>query len=236
MKRELGRKILLSSLVVVGIVLLAIVFFVDRRIDPVSMQGVRETSNNRILLNFSAIKESSNFDLKDRTIMHFDIGPLLGDFSGSTLNIGVLNLDAGPPPGVLNVFTFAGDGTVSTDQFAVGSLYHSFSNITGATQTLSVDISELLKAAHRNGDSFVSFNLRAPDTDRYSLQSTIDGATQASGLQFAGGVEGPTFIGFPYVIVFEPDRLALFGLAVLMGGLVVVRLMRGGRTVTSDTN
>jgi hypothetical protein len=237
MKNEINKQIVLLMLIVAGSTILAVMYFGDRRVDPVEMRGIREDSYIPILLNFSAIKETSRFELKDRTVAHFDITPLTGDFSDSTLNIGILNLDPEPPPGILDVYVFSGDGTVSTDELNIGSLFHSFSGLSGVVQTLTVDISELLTTANLNGDSFISFNLRALNTDRYSLQSTIDGATQTSGLQSAGNAEGPTFIGIPYAIALKPSRLALFGLVVLMViGLAVMRIMGRGGIVEPNNN
>jgi hypothetical protein len=221
-------------LIVAASTVLSIMYFSDKRVDPVDMRGIREVSNNVILLGFSAIKETSGFELKDRTVAHFNINPLIGDVSGSTLNIGVLNLDPEPPPGTIDVYLFAGDGTVSTDELTTGGLFHSLSGLSGAVQTLTVDISALVTQANLNGDRFLSFNLRASDSDRYSLQSTIGGVTQISGIQSAGKAEGPTFIEHPNPIVLKPGRLALLGVVCHMGiGLVIMRIMGRGRCAPS---
>lgn len=234
MKNEIIRQIVLLGLIVAGSAILVIMYFSDRRVDPVDMRGIRETSINPILLNFSAIKETSGFELIDRTVAHFDISSLMGDVSGSTLNIGILNLDPNAPTGILDVYVFAGDGTVSRDELTMGSLFHSFSGLSGVFQTLTVDISALLSEANLNGDSFLSFNLRATDSDRYFLQSTIVGVTQFSGLRSAGKAEGPTFIELPNAIVLKPGRLALLGIVGLMGiGLAVMDIM-GRRSCLGD--
>ena len=117
---------------------------------------------------------------------------------GATLNLGMTNIDPGDPAGTLDVFAFAGDGSVSEDEWDAGSVIHSFSGIEGGRSTQTVEISDLLASAVANGDAYLSFNLRTVDTDRYSLNDTIDGVTRS--------ISDPTFID----VVPEPSMLPSF--------------------------
>jgi hypothetical protein len=156
-------------------------------INPEEMRGLRNgpvTEGATLLLDFSAVKTPT----EDRTVAHFDISGLTNDFISATLNIGINNIDPGAPQGTLDVYSFTGDGTVSIDEWALGSLFHTFSGIDGEVQTLTINIDTLLSSAITGGATYLSFNLRTTDSDRYWLNSTIGGVTSS----ISG--EGPTFM------------------------------------------
>ncbi len=187
------------------------------------MRGLRQLDDGIVIpLDFSAIKSAT----KDRTVVHFDIGSLWGDVSGSTLSIGILNLDPDLPAGTLDVYVFSGDGTVSVDEWNKGSLFHSFSSIEGELTTLTVDISALLLKAVSSGDNYLSFNLSTLDSDRYFLNSTIDDVTTTfgPGITFPTREEGPTFIYVPKAILSRTLVILSVGLVSL--GLVGIVLAR----------
>ena len=129
-------------------------------IAPTEMLGLRSDS---LVLTFSAVKNPT----EDRTIAHFDISGLSGDVTGSTLNLGISNIDPNSPAGTLDVYSFAGDGTVSLDEWSTGSLFHNFAGIAGGYSTLTVDISTLLADAILDGDTYLSFNIRTTSSDRF---------------------------------------------------------------------
>ena len=192
------------------------------------MRGLRQLDDGLVIpLDFSAIKSGT----EDRTVVHFDIGSLWGDVSGSTLGIGILNLDPDFPAGTLDVYVFSGDGTVSVDEWNKGSLFHSFSGIEGDLSTLTVDISELLLKAITSGDSYLSFSLSTLDSDRYFLNSTIDNRTTIFGpsITFPSSHEGPTFLYVPKAIL--PRTLAVLSVGLVCLGLVGIVLVRRRRTV-----
>ena len=192
------------------------------------MRGLRQLDDGFVIpLDFSAIKSAT----QDRTVVHFDISSLWGDVSGSTLNIGIINLDPDLPAGTLDVYVFAGDGAVSIDEWNIGSLFHSFSGIDGELIMLTVDISALLLKAISSGDKYLSFNLSTLDSDRYFLNSTIDDVTTTfgPGITFPTREEGPTFINLPNAILSR--TLAIFSLGVVSLGLVGIVLTRRRKKV-----
>jgi hypothetical protein len=173
-------------------------------ITPVEMRGLRDVGGGPFLLDFSAVKPQLPSGLIDRTVAHFDISGVT-TVSNATLNLGISHLDPDPPDGSLDVYVFSGDGLVSTDEWAAGTLAHTFSGISGQLSTLTVDITALFVAAVGNGDAYLSFNLGTVDSDRYWLSHTIGGV--------AGTTDGagPTFIS----LVPEPSAALLVGLGLL---------------------
>ncbi len=141
--------------------------------------GLRSFNNgaNVLLLGFTAVKPVLASGQEDRTIAHFNSGALSGTVPATFLNIPVANIDSGDPTGIFDVYSFAGDGIVSTDEWALGTLFHSFTGLEGGVQTLSVDITNLLQDAVNNSDPFLSFNFRSRQ-DRYNLSiAGLDDAT-----------------------------------------------------------
>jgi len=146
-------------------------------ITPTDMTGLRSFDGGEIifLLDFDAVKLGT----EDRTVAHFDISGLTGFLPNATLNIPIDNFDPGIPDGVFEIYSFAGDGVVSTDEWDAGTPFHAFTTVPGGNQTLSVDISVLLKTAVDNGDQYLSFSFRGGNTDRYWL-SDIAGLPEPS--------------------------------------------------------
>jgi hypothetical protein len=122
---------------------------------------------------------------------------------------GLITLIGGRPGGRIDAYSFAGDGTVSLDEWAAGTLFHSFTDIGGGYATLSVDITTLVKIAVLADSSYLSFGLRTTEDDRFWLNSTIDGVTRS----FSG--ESPTTITI--AVVPEPKTYAM-----LLAGLGLV--------------
>ncbi len=137
---------------------------------PANMTGLRSFDDGRnvFLLGFDAVKTGT----EDRTVAHFDIGGLSGVLPSSLLSIPIRRFfDPGLPGGIFEVYSFSGDGVVSTDEWNVGSLIHTFTDIPAGVQLLSMDITELLQTAVDNGNSYLSFSFRGVlYTDRYDFQ------------------------------------------------------------------
>lgn len=137
-------------------------------IDATDITGLRSFNGGAdvFLLAFLQVKSGT----EDRVVGHYDIGGLSGTVPTTTFDIPIANIDAGPPDGIFEVYNFAGDGMVSTDEWDAGTLFHTFTGIQGGIQTLSVDVTSLLQAAVDAGNPFLSFSLRAGiGTDRYNM-------------------------------------------------------------------
>ena len=146
-------------------------------INAIDADGLRSFDNgvNVLLLGFTAVKPFFNFE--DRTVVHFDVSIFSGTVPMTTLDIPVDNIDAGDPTGIFNVYSFAGDGVVSGDEWDAGTLFHSFTGLEGDPETLSVDVTTLLQNSVDNNDPFLSFNFRSTQ-DRFNLSvGGLDNAT-----------------------------------------------------------
>ncbi len=183
-------------------------------LDPTDMRGIRESAGCAplCLLDFSAVKGGT----EDRTIAHFDISGLGSPVTGATLELSMQNQDGATFPSTLDIYSFAGDGTVSTDEFNSGSLFTTLTGILGSPTQPSVDITSVLNTAIGNGDTYLSFNLRnEPGEGRFFLGHVIGGTFGT------GSSAGPTFIDIEMPAVPLPA-----GGALLVSGLLAVIAMR----------
>lgn len=121
---------------------------------PHSMTGLRSFGGSAFMLDFCAIKSI------DRTVMHFDVRGL-GAVRNATLNVPVWDQDAGVmPAGSIDFYAFAGDGTVSSDEWDAGTFFARVSGISAANQVLTLDVTSLLQGDAAHGQSYMSFVLR----------------------------------------------------------------------------
>ncbi|MDT4289654.1 hypothetical protein RO575_08790 [Methylomonas sp. MO1] len=136
-------------------------------ITPTDMTGLRSFDGgaNVLLLGFDAVKLGT----EDRTLVHFDISGLTGILPSSSLSIPIESLD--PEPGIFKIYSFAGDGVVSTDEWNMGTLFHVFTDVYGGF--LSIDTSILLQTAVDNGESYLSFSFRGGNSVRYWLSDIV---------------------------------------------------------------
>lgn len=129
-------------------------------IDASDIRGLRDIVGEPdiLVLNFQAVKNNKP-ELEDRTIAHFDISVLGAAPRFAKLSIPVVNLDPGAPGGTFNVFTFAGDGVVSADEWDAGRHYRRFSGLDEPGR-LELNVTGLVAAALASGDRFLSFAFR----------------------------------------------------------------------------
>ena len=162
-------------------------------IDAADITGLRSFNDGVgvTLLTFLAVKSGT----EDRVVGHYDIGGLSGTVPTTTFDIPIANIDDGPPEGIFEVYNFAGDGVVSTDEWNAGTLFHTFTGIQGGIQTLSVDVTSLLQAAVDAGDPFLSFSLRAGiGTDRYNMGAIVG---------IVGLPDPALFLGVPRTVAID---------------------------------
>jgi hypothetical protein len=145
---------------------------------------------NVLLLTFMAVKSLT----EDRTVLHFDVSGL--SCPDASLVIPVSNLDPGDPPGILEVYTFSGDGVVSIDEWDDGDLFFTFTGLPGGVQDLILDISVPLQAVLDAGEQFMSFSLRGGDgTDRFNVGSMVGLPDPHLVVDGASGVDTPSWSG-----------------------------------------
>lgn len=140
---------------------------------PTDMTGLRSFDNgaNVLLLTFDAVKTSTG----DRTIAHYELESLTNEtISTATLTIPLLNLDPGGRLGTFEVYSFNGDGVVSTDEWASGTLIQVFDSVEERLPVLSLDVTSYIQDALSDNFEFLSFNFRADlGTDRYFLSDIV---------------------------------------------------------------
>jgi hypothetical protein len=134
-------------------------------ISPTAAAGIRLIFTmdppDPFLLSFLAIKAIT----EDRTVLEFDISEL-GAIEQAILDLPLSNIDPCGPPGIIDVFTYSGDGMITADEFFAGTLFTSFSN--NGSGTVSVDVTEAVRASESN---FLGFRLSTTTSDRYDLGS-----------------------------------------------------------------
>jgi Bacterial Ig-like domain (group 2) len=138
-------------------------------ISPTAAAGIRLIFTmdppDPFLLSFLSIMAIT----EDRTVLEFDIGEL-GGIEQAILELPLRNIDSGGPPGIIDVFTYSGDGIITADEFFAGTLlFTSFSN--NGSGTVSVDVTEAVQASESN---FLGFRLSTTTSDRYDLGSIAE--------------------------------------------------------------
>jgi hypothetical protein len=162
-------------------------------ITPTDARGIRQLpGQSPFLLDFLSINRS----VEDRTVLQFDLRPLAGPVGTATLDLDLLNLDPGLP-GVIDVYAFAGTGTVTPDQFSAGTLITSFAS--SASGLEHVDVTAAVLAAQDSRQQFLGFRLSTTSESRWLL-----------GPEF--GRAEPTLSA---TIIPEPTALALLGVGAL---------------------
>jgi hypothetical protein len=166
-------------------------------LSPTDAQGIRELPGQPpALLTFLSVNQS----VEDRTVLEFDLRGLSQGVVSAVLDLDLRNL--GPAPGVIDVFTFAGTGTVTPDLFNAGTLFTNFGTDQVGLEAVAVDVTAAVQAAVQAGDSFLGFRLSTATSDRYFLGPPFTPA-------------GPTLEVSPVSPVPEPSSLALLGIGTL---------------------
>ncbi len=111
-------------------------------------------------------------DMEDRTVGYYALNELPGEFLSATLNIPITYDPF--DPGILGIFevhTFYGcNGAVGINDWSnIYQLVQSFTDIPPGTQTLSIDITQILKTAKDSGQLYLCFTFQAGNFSRYNL-------------------------------------------------------------------
>jgi hypothetical protein len=188
------RRLITICLVCVGMLLISSAPAIGISINPTDASGIRIIgSMGPLMLSFLDVKKNSQLD--DRVVIEFDVSRLSGTFPVVTLDVGIENIDPGLPDGIINIFTFTGDGVVTANDFYAGGPSPFTSVKVGDVRGLvSFDVTSAVQTAVTAGDQFIGFKLSTNTTDRYSFGSSI-------------GLSGPMLTVTP-----EPATLLLLGL------------------------
>jgi hypothetical protein len=166
----------------------------DLILSPSDAQGIRELpGQSPALLNFLSVNQS----IEDRTVIEFDLRGLSGSMTSAALDLDLRNF--GPVPGSIDVYTFAGTGTVTPDLFNAGMLFTTFGTDQLGPESVAVDVTAAVQAALQAGDSFLGFRLSTTTSDRY----------------FLGAPYTPADPSLEVTPVPEPSSLALLGIGSL---------------------
>ena len=167
-------------------------------INPADARGIRRSPPAPpLMLNFLAIKNDSL--LEDRTVIEFDVSTLSGTVPMTTLDLHLRELDEGGPVGIIDVFTFFGDGVIAPDDFFAGTFFTSFP-ANEHLQLVHVDVTAAAQASVDAGQEFIGFRLSTITEDRYDFGPT-----------FPGGIP-PTLT---VTTVAEPASLTVLSIATL---------------------
>lgn len=134
------------------------------RVDPADVRGIRDLGSGPFLLGFLAIKAGT----EDRTVMEFQTPTMNFPPPWAYLELGISNIDPGPPDGVIDVFIYTGDGVVHPSEFYAGGYYSSFIYNDGPGLA-QVDVTGALQLTGR----YLGVRLSTITPDRFWLGAII---------------------------------------------------------------
>jgi hypothetical protein len=109
---------------------------------------------------------------EDRAILEFDVSGLSETVPLITLDIWFDNIDPEPPVGIIDVFTFIGDGVVTADDFYAGgpTPFTSFIAENGPEYGYaSIDVTSAVRDVLTANEQFVGFRLSTETEDRFNM-------------------------------------------------------------------
>lgn len=140
------------------------------QIDPADARGIRLYQGELYMLNGLSIH--NGVAIHDRTAIEFDISTLPAAIALATLDLGIQNQDPGGPVGVIDVFTYEGDGVIAPEEFYAGDWTLSFPH-NGPPGVVSVDVTSIIQDAVDVGQTYVGFRLSTETNDRYFLGAIV---------------------------------------------------------------
>lgn len=140
------------------------------QIDYTDARGIRLFEGDTYLLDF--LKVHDGFTIEDRTVIEFDVSRLSGVILQATLLLGIDNFDPGGSIGIIDVFTYVGDGVVTADEFYAGAWYASIS-FNGDREIVPVDVASFVQCIIDTGEQFAGFRLSTETSDRYLLGEIV---------------------------------------------------------------
>jgi uncharacterized repeat protein (TIGR02543 family) len=139
-------------------------------IEKTAGTGIRLIGGNLLLLTFLAVKAGT----EDQSALEYDLTGFSYPVSSATLDIYIDNLDPGPPDGVMDFYTYEGDGVIDTSEFYAGSLY---AQVTSTDDSFThVDFKAAVNAALQNGWTYLGVRISTVTADRYWIDGAITGS------------------------------------------------------------
>ncbi len=137
-------------------------------VNPTDAKGIRDDGDGPFLLNFLAVKKGT----EDRSVLEFDVSGLSQTIPLVTLDIWFINIDPDPPVGVIDIFTYVGDGTVTADEFYAGGSTP-FTSVVAENGPeygyVSIDVTSAVVAILTAAEQYIGFRLSTETYDRYSI-------------------------------------------------------------------
>ena len=113
-----------------------------------------------------------NKETEDRSVLEFDVSGLSQTIPLVTLDIWFINIDPDPPVGVIDIFTYVGDGTVTADEFYAGGSTP-FTSVVAENGPeygyVSIDVTSAVVAILTAAEQYIGFRLSTETYDRYSI-------------------------------------------------------------------
>lgn len=135
---------------------------------PEDAKGIRDFHNGEgpFLLSSLMIDKGT----ENRSVLEFDVSGLSGKQQPVTLNLWLDNIDEGSPEGIIDVFTFVGDGVVTADDFYAGGLTP-FISFIGEDYfcRVTIDVTSVIQDILTADEEFIGFRLSTETTDRFNM-------------------------------------------------------------------
>jgi hypothetical protein len=165
------KKLVTICLVYVGILLISPALAIEISINPTDARGIRNFGYGPFLLDFLSI----DYFTEDRTVIEFDLSSI-GQSTplSATLDLGIVNWDPSPPDGIIDVFTFKGDGVVTDNEYYAGEPNPFTHLVVGDVRELvRCDVTLAVQTSVTAGNQFLGFRLSTTTMDRYFLGDIV---------------------------------------------------------------
>ena len=104
------------------------------------------------------------------SVLEYDVSGLSGKQQPVMLNLWLDNIDEGSPEGIIDVFTFVGDGVVTADDFYAGGLTP-FISFIGEDYfcRVTIDVTSVIQDILAANEEFIGFKLSTETMDRFNM-------------------------------------------------------------------
>lgn len=118
--------------------------------------GIGDDVMERVVVQVLDVERDS-LSFEDRGIIEFYVSEVSGSITNATLELSVFSSN-GPYPFNIDVFTYAGDGILSLNDFNAGTLYRTFEY--SGENTVQLDVTSFLQSIVSSGEQYAAFNFQ----------------------------------------------------------------------------